>query len=173
MKPDWDTLAAEFEGSDKVLIADVDCTGAGEPLCETHGVEGFPTIKTFAPPDTEGEDYDGGRSLEELREHVQTLGPGCSPSNKEACSAEQLAELEKLLALPRETVEAELATLKGTITAAEEKHEELTKSLQEQYETSEEALGELKKTHGGRMKILRAALSGGEPAAAAETKDEV
>ena len=97
MKPDWDALAAEFEGSSKVLIADVDCTGAGETLCQSIGVTGYPTIKSFEPPDTDGVDYEGGRSLEELREHAKSLGFGCSPSNKDACTAEQLVELEKLL----------------------------------------------------------------------------
>ena len=89
MKPDWDKLASEFEGSSKVLIADVDCTGAGEPLCEKYGVQGFPTIKTFAPPDQEGEDYEGGRDYDELKSHADSLGPGCSAATKENCSAEQ------------------------------------------------------------------------------------
>ena len=45
MKPDWDTLADEFSSSSKVVIADVDCTGEGEPLCSRFEVEGFPTLK--------------------------------------------------------------------------------------------------------------------------------
>ena len=49
MKPDWDKLAEEYAGSTNVLIADVDCTAAGEPLCERFGIEGFPTIKVFNP----------------------------------------------------------------------------------------------------------------------------
>ena len=44
MKPDWDKLATEYEGSDKVLIADADCTGAGKPLCEKFGVRGIPML---------------------------------------------------------------------------------------------------------------------------------
>merc|ERR1712083_352907 len=47
-KPDWDRLASEFEGDPQRLIADVDCTAAGKPLCEKYGVQGYPTIKTFA-----------------------------------------------------------------------------------------------------------------------------
>ena len=43
MKPDWDKLMEEFNSSDNQLIADVDCTGDGQPLCE--GVQGFPTLK--------------------------------------------------------------------------------------------------------------------------------
>ena len=77
MKPDWDALADEYANSDKVLIADVDCTGAGDKLCERFGVEGFPTIKTFAPPDDEGEDYEGGRDLESLNAHASSIGPSC------------------------------------------------------------------------------------------------
>ena len=64
MKPDWDSLADEFASSQTVLIADVDCTADGKPLCEKYGVKGYPTIKTFAAGDTEGTDYDGGRDLE-------------------------------------------------------------------------------------------------------------
>ena len=67
MKPAWDTLAEEFKDSKRVVIADVDCTAAGEPICSRFKVEGFPTLKSFSPLDTEGEDYDGGRELDELR----------------------------------------------------------------------------------------------------------
>ena len=40
MKPDWDTLAKEYEGSSQLLIADVDCTASGKALCEKYGVQG-------------------------------------------------------------------------------------------------------------------------------------
>ncbi|EOD11964.1 hypothetical protein EMIHUDRAFT_257283, partial [Emiliania huxleyi CCMP1516] len=76
MKPDWDSLASTFEDSKKVLIADVDCTTGGKPLCEKYGVRGYPTIKYFNPPDEEGEDYKGGRSLDELKKFAENeLGP--------------------------------------------------------------------------------------------------
>ena len=90
MKPDWDALAEEFANSDKVVIADVDCTAAGKPLCDKHGVKGYPTIKTFRAGDTDGEDYDGGRDLAALKKHAEGLGPACSLDNKDLCSAEQL-----------------------------------------------------------------------------------
>ena len=63
MKPTWDKLAEEFNSGSKVLVADVDCTAGGKDLCETYGVQGFPTIKYFNPPDEEGEDYKGARDL--------------------------------------------------------------------------------------------------------------
>ena len=55
MKPAWDSLAQQFAKSDKVFVGDVDCTASGKELCERIGVQGFPTIKYFNPPDTDGE----------------------------------------------------------------------------------------------------------------------
>merc|ERR1719271_1759604 len=102
MKPDWDKLASEFDTSTKVLIADVDCTGAGEPLCSRFEVQGFPTIKIFEPPDQEGEDYEGERDLKSLQMHAESLGPGCSGAAKENCTPEQLKDLEELLTKSKE-----------------------------------------------------------------------
>jgi len=170
MKPDWDSLASEFSDSAKVVIADVDCTGAGEPLCERFGVEGFPTLKSFSPPDTEGEDYDGGRDLDELRSFAKSLGPGCSAVSKENCDAAQLAELEALMASPASELQEELTELKQKLTDAQSAHDELLQSLQQQYDDSEKALGALKKDVAPRMKLLRAATA---TAPAAADKDEV
>jgi len=155
MKPSWDTLAEEHAGSQKVLIADVDCTAAGEPLCERFGVEGFPTIKYFSPPDQEGEDYEGGRDLDDLRSFAASLGPGCSPTMRDQCSAEQLEELEALLKVPEAEREAELATLKADIAAKEKAHEALLETLQAQYEESNKALEAAKKASAPRIKQLK------------------
>jgi hypothetical protein len=65
MKPDWDKLIGEFKDSKTVLIADVDCTAAGKPLCDTKGVRGFPTIKYGDPNDLQ--DYEGGREYAALK----------------------------------------------------------------------------------------------------------
>ena len=72
MKPDWDSLGSEYADSKTVLIADVDCTAAGKPLCDKYGVRGYPTIKYFNPPDEEGEDYKGGRDLAALKKFVES-----------------------------------------------------------------------------------------------------
>jgi thiol-disulfide isomerase/thioredoxin len=69
IKPDWDKLMHEFEGSSTKLIADVDCTAEGEPLCNDMGVQGFPTLKWGDPSDLQ--DYNGGRSFEDLKEFAE------------------------------------------------------------------------------------------------------
>jgi protein disulfide-isomerase A6 len=171
MKPDWDSLAEEFKSSATVVVADVDCTGAGEPLCSRFNVEGFPTIKSFSPPDTEGEDYEGGRDLADLREFAKGLGPGCSMATKDKCSPEELTELEELSKRSPTELQAELDEMDAKLKAASEAHDELLKSLQAQYEASEASVGELKKELKPKMKKLRAAMA--DPAVAAPTKDEV
>jgi hypothetical protein len=45
MAQDWESLMNDFAGSATQLVAEVDCTAAGEELCTQNGVEGFPTIK--------------------------------------------------------------------------------------------------------------------------------
>ena len=41
MKPDWDKLVKEFDGHATTLVADVDCTAGGKPLCDKVGVRGY------------------------------------------------------------------------------------------------------------------------------------
>merc|ERR1712151_208996 len=53
------------------LIADVDCTAAGKPLCEANGVQGFPTIKWGDPSNLE--DYDGGRDYDSLKKFAPRI----------------------------------------------------------------------------------------------------
>ena len=53
-----------------MLIGDVDCTVEND-LCSTYDVKGYPTIKYFTSEAGEkGEDYNGGRSLDELKTFV-------------------------------------------------------------------------------------------------------
>jgi len=171
MKPDWDSLGSTYADSSKVLIADVDCTAAGKPLCDKYGVRGYPTIKYFNPPDEEGEDYKGGRDLPALKKFVETeLGPGCSADTKENCSAEQLAELGKYMEMDAAERESKLTSLKDALKKAEDDHNELLKNLQEQFKTSQDALEKLKEDSAPTIKMLKAATP--KPAAAGG-KDEV
>jgi hypothetical protein len=172
MKPDWDSLGTKFADSKTVLIADVDCTAAGKPLCDKYGVRGYPTIKYFNPPDEEGEDYKGGRDLPALTKFVETeLGPGCSVDTKENCSAEQLTALQQYIDMPAEERDSKLAEMKKAMADAEEAHNELLKKLQAQFKESQDALEKLKEDSGPTIKLLKAASP--KPAAPAAAKDEM
>jgi hypothetical protein len=155
MKPAWDALAASYASSSKVIVADVDCTAEGKPLCERFNVEGFPTIKYFNPPDDEGEVYEGGRDEAALKAHAATLGPGCSPSTVEHCSPEQKAQLDEVLAMGEEARATELTALKAEVKAKSDAHDKLLESLQAQYEASQKELEEYKKAQAPRIKMLK------------------
>mmetsp|Transcript_23334 Transcript_23334/g.47492 ORF Transcript_23334/g.47492 Transcript_23334/m.47492 type:complete len:171 (+) Transcript_23334:54-566(+) len=170
MKPAWDSLAQQFASSTKVFVGDVDCTASGKELCERIGVQGFPTIKYFNPPDTEGEDYEGGRDEAALVEFAKTLGPGCSVSTPENCSTEQMAELEALIKLPVSDLVKQLEELKAGLDEKEKAHEKLVEGLQASYEKSNQELEDFKKEIKPKMKLLRSAM----PAkGTASGKDEV
>jgi len=171
MKPDWDTLASEFADSKTVVIADVDCTAGGKPLCEKYGVRGYPTIKYFNPPDEEGEDYKGGRTLADLKKFASTeLGPGCSVDTLDNCSEEQKKELETYIAMAADERAKMLEDMKTELSAAEAKHEALLKELQATYKESMDSLEKLKETSAPKIKLLKAAT----PAPPKEApKDEV
>jgi len=171
MKPDWDSLGAKFADSKTVLIADVDCTAGGKPLCEKYGVRGYPTIKYFNPPDEEGEDYKGGRDLAALKKFVESdLGPGCSVDNKENCTPEQLKELETYVVMDPAEREAKMTKMKDELKAAEDAHNELLKQLQAQFKESQDGLEKLKEDSAPVIKMLKAATPS---AKAAGGKDEV
>jgi len=85
---------AEFKDSPTALIADVDCTAAGESLCTKHEVGGYPTIKYGDPDDLK--DYQGGRSYEDFKKFAEeNLGPTCGPGeNLRLCDAATKAKIE-------------------------------------------------------------------------------
>jgi hypothetical protein len=170
MKPEWDSLAASFEDSKKVIVADVDCTAGGKPLCDKYGVRGYPTIKYFNPPDEEGEDYKGGRDLPALKKFVENdLGPGCSVDSKENCSAEQLKDLQTYIDMDAAERNTKLTTMKDELKAAEDAHNELLKQLQAQFKESQDGLEKLKEDSAPVIKLLKAATPSGKAAG----KDEV
>jgi hypothetical protein len=158
MKPAWDALSQDYEGSKTVLVADVDCTASGKSLCARFKVSGFPTIKYFNPPNHVGEDYDGGRSLDQLRAFAKSsLKIACSPTSKSSCSKEELVQLEKDLAIPAAERTAELVKIYEAMDADAEKHDAYLEELQAKYDEAEEALEARNAAVEPRVKQLKTA----------------
>jgi len=158
MKPDWDKLAEEFKDSSTVLIADVDCTADGKPLCEKHGVSGYPTIKSFPQGSDEGEDYKGDRDLDTLRKHAESLGPACSVDRKDLCTPSMLKALEKYEAMSQARRDAKLIKLKNAIKKAEDKDETLRKRLLSQHEAVYQKLEALREKLKPDIKLMNHAI---------------
>jgi len=170
MKPAWDKLMGEFEGHASALVGDVDCTAAGKPLCDSNGVQGFPTIKHGDPNSLE--DYEGGRSFDDLKTFAdENLKPSCGPQNIDLCDDDKKAEIEKLQALSSDDLDAAITEKEGDLATAEKTFEEEVEKLQTKYkslmEEKDAAVKAVKDSGLGLMKAVKAA------AGAADKKDEL
>jgi len=157
MKPAWDRLMGDFEGKADALVADVDCTAEGKPLCDSNGVQGFPTIKWGDAAALE--DYQGGRDYDALKKFAdENLKPVCSPSNIDLCDDEKKAEIEKLQAMDDDELKKLVEDKEAEMKQAETDFEKAVKKLQRKYEKlqkkKESTLEEIKKSGLGLMKAV-------------------
>jgi hypothetical protein len=159
MKPDWDKLMDEFKGHATILVADVDCTTAGKPLCDSNGVQGFPTIKHGDVSDMQT--YEGGRDFSSLQKFAGALKPSCSPKNIDICSDEDKAQIETLQAMPAEELEAAIVEKSKELADAETNFKDEVAKLQARYEALQEektaAIAAVKESGLGMMKAVAAA----------------
>jgi Thioredoxin len=171
MKPDWDKLAKEFDGKTDQLIADVDCTAEGEPLCGQYGVQGFPTLKWGDPSDLV--EYEGSRDYESLKKFAEEkLKPQCSPKNLDLCDDDKKAEIQKFMAMEPDKLEAMIAEKEAALAQIESDFETFVEGLQKSYEDmmakNQEDKDAIKQSGLGLMKAVRASL-----AAKQDGKDEL
>jgi len=171
MKPDWEKLEADFAESATQLVGDVDCTtDEGKPLCEEHGVRGFPTLKYGDPSDLQ--DYQGGRDYDALKSFAdENLKPMCSPANIDLCDDEKKAEIEKFQGMSAEDLDAAIKAEEEKLEAAETEFKDEVQKLQEKYQSlSEEKdakMQAVKDSGLGLMKSVKASQAKGD------TKDEL
>merc|ERR1711997_15966 len=105
-------------------------------LCDKVGVEGFPTIKFGDPNNLEN--YEGGRDYEDLSDFAKkSLGPTCGPANLDLCDDDKKAQINKLMAMPAEDLQAAIEEKDDLIKKAEEEFEKFVEGLQSQYEEAE------------------------------------
>ena len=171
MKPDWDKLMKNYKDHASALVADVDCTAAGKPLCDSNGVRGFPTIKYGDPGALE--DYKGGRDYNALKKFAdENLKPMCSPSNLDLCDDEKKQEIEDMMKLSVEELNTQIKDGESKIEAAEENFKTEVEKLQAAYQKlmsdKDDAIEAVKKSGLGLMKSVLAAKQKGDSA-----KDEL
>jgi len=159
MKPDWDKLMGEFSGSADRLVADVDCTAAGKPLCDKNDVKGFPTLKWGDPNNLE--DYEGGRDYDSLKKFAEEkLGPTCGPNNMELCDDDQKSLIKKFQGYSAGKLDAKIRMAEKKIKAAEALFKEEVDKLQAKHkalsEDKDAKMDEIKKSGLGLMKAVAA-----------------
>jgi hypothetical protein len=159
MKPDWDKLMAAYADSTTALVADVDCTAEGKPLCDANGVRGYPTIKWGDPSALE--DYKGGRDLKSLEKFAEeNLKPICSPSNIDLCDDEKKAEIEKFSSMSDADLESFIKSKESEMETAESNFKEEVQKLQDTYQKlmsdKESTLEDIKQSGLGLAKAVKA-----------------
>jgi len=160
---------ADYADHPTKLVADVDCTAEGKPLCDSNGVRGFPTIKYGDPSDLQA--YEGGRDEKSLKKFAEEkLIPMCSVKNIDLCSAEKKAELEKYMAMGVDELKALIDSQEEELKAIEVEFKKSVEGLQKLYEgytkEKEEKMAKLKEGGLGLMKSVKASKK-------AEAKDEL
>jgi len=157
MKPDWDKLMAAYKDHKTTLVADVDCTTEGKALCETVGVEGFPTIKYGDPSDLQ--DYEGGRDFAALKKFADELGPLCSPSNMDLCSEEKKKQIKEYQAMGAAKLDELIASKDAEMKKLQSDFDAFLEGLQKQYtEADEKKTADLKAIKDSGLGLAKAVL---------------
>jgi len=124
---------AEYADSTTTLVADVDCTADGESLCQEVGVQGYPTIKHGDPSDLE--DYEGGRSLDDLRSFAKnSLGPKCGPNYLHLCDDVKKAEIAKYSTMKADELDVFIKTGQEALEKLEQDFQAFVGTLDKQME---------------------------------------
>jgi Thioredoxin len=162
MAPAWEHLAEEWKGHTVGLVAEVDCTAEGKPLCDANGIRGYPTMKYGDPAGLE--DYPGGRSYADLAKFAtENLKPVCSVANIELCDTEKMAQIEKYMKLSVEELTKSVKEEEKKLEKAEEDFKAAVEKLQAEYqklsEDKEETITSVKNAGLALMKSVLVAKS--------------
>lgn len=153
-----------FAGSSTQLVADVDCTAEGKPLCDANNVRGYPTIKWGDPADLQ--DYQGGRSYDDLKSFADNnLKPVCSPKNIDLCDDAKKAEITKFQSMSAADLDAAITKEEAKLEAAEAEFKAEVQKLQDKYQAlsaeKDAKLDAVKSSGLGLMKAVKASAPSG------------
>lgn len=124
---------------------DVDCTvDDAKKLCETYGVQGYPTIKYFSPSTaSDGEKYEDSRDYKELNRFVKrTSKKPCDPATGENCDKKDNKYLEEIKDLDEAKMKGELEVMEKELTDLEAEHKAAADLFEKQ---KDEAMATMKK----------------------------
>jgi len=98
LAPIYEKVATAFKLEEDVVVANVDADNYKD-LAEKYGISGFPTLKFFPKSNKAGEDYDGGRDLDDfvafINEKCGTSRDGKGQLTSQAGIVAALSELVK------------------------------------------------------------------------------
>jgi hypothetical protein len=162
MAPDWEKLAKEWDGHDVGLVAEVDCTAEGRPLCDANGVKGYPSLKYGDPAGLN--DYQGSRAYSDLAKFAkEQLKPVCSVANIDLCDAGKKKQIESYEKMSVDDLNAAINAEEEKLTKAEDDFKDAVAKLQAEYhklsEEKDATVASVKSSGLGVMKSVLAAMS--------------
>merc|ERR1719356_1838065 len=143
----------EDEGSDSLLIADVDCTAGGKALCNSVGVRGYPSIKYGSPDDLK--DYKGGRAFKDLKAHADKIGLSCGPANLDLCDDEKKKKIAEFSALGAEKRAAMIEEKDAENEKLERDFDTFVEGLQMGYEEESDKKAKAEETIKASLALLK------------------
>jgi len=158
LAPAWSKLEEKFASHPTGFVASVDCTAEGKGLCDSNGIQGFPTLKYGDPSALE--DYEGGRDYGSLEIFASdNLGPVCSLNNIDLCDDDKKAIIEKFKGLSVEELTKYIDETNQKTQDAEDYFDGEIEKLQNQYDELEQIkngkIAELKGDTYGILKSIR------------------
>ncbi|XP_065854368.1 probable protein disulfide-isomerase A6 [Euphorbia lathyris] len=97
LAPTYEKVAIAFKLEDNVIIANVDADKYRD-LAERYGVSGYPTLKFFPKNNKAGEDYGGGRDLDDFVTFInEKCGTSRDAKGRLTSKAGLVASLENLV----------------------------------------------------------------------------
>jgi protein disulfide-isomerase A6 len=69
LAPEYEKVGEAFANDKNVVVASVDCD-AHNAVCSRFGIQGFPTLKYFPRGSKEPQEYDGGRTAEDIITYI-------------------------------------------------------------------------------------------------------
>ncbi|XP_058077566.1 protein disulfide-isomerase like 2-1 [Magnolia sinica] len=122
LAPIYEKVATAYKQEDDVVIANLDADKYKD-LAEKYGISGFPTLKFFPKGNKAGEDYDGGRDLDDF---VTFINEKCGTSRDgKGLLTSKAGIVASLDALVKEFVSAAGDERKVVLSKIEEEAEKL------------------------------------------------
>jgi len=148
-----------------VAVVDVDCTAAGQPLCQKYGIKGYPTLKYYSPTSSKKSlrDYQGGRAYGDLKSFVdKTFKAMCDVKTQKGCNPQEKRYLDKVgdysveqLAEEKGVKSKELKEVQAEKKKVEKEHKEVVKKFKKKEVALKKAVSlikQLEKTSKGKKK---------------------
>ncbi|KAF5208039.1 disulfide isomerase-like 2-2 [Thalictrum thalictroides] len=122
LAPIYEKVAAAYKSEEEVVIANLDADKFKD-LAEKYGISGFPTLKFFPKGNKAGEDYDGGRDVDDFVSFInEKCGTNRDGKGQLTSNAGIVASLD---ALVKEFVSASDDEKKAVLSKIEEEAEQL------------------------------------------------